>query len=841
MKAHSSFFALSFLVAAATPAAAQNAPAAGSPNAAAQGATTVVPTISAIPAVSTGARLTLPFDASWLFHRTDVPGVDLSAWSNVNLPYDWAIAGPFSADAASKRGGAYLPSGIGQFRKIFTLPAADAGKRVEIQFDGIMSNGEVFINGHSLGLRPYGYVGVNYDLTPFLTYGADKPNVVDVNVNNSFEPLSRYYTGSGIERHVRLVVSDPVHVDTWGLYVTTPAVSAQSATVHVETTVTNNSTTSGSFSLATMIHDAGNKMAAPTASSEAQTIAPGQSATFKQDITVANPKLWDLDQPNLYQAIVQVVANGKALDVANSTFGIRKAEFKSDTGFWLNGKNIKILGVCLHEEGGAVGEAVPRSVYEERFGAMKALGANAIRFAHNPPNPVELEVCDKMGILVMDEMFDNWLAAKANAEKGYSMFFKQWSLIDLRDAVMRDRNHPSVILWSAGNEIHDSSNSQATRDIQKGLVDAFHKYDPSRPVTQALLQPDKNNDYSNGYADELDVLGSNYRDSYMVASQANVPTRKLLNTEEHEDAKTWAYLRDHPQLAGCFLWSGIDYLGEGFVSKVPNVDDPSGAWPNITSGAGLVDRTLVVKGNGFERDAFWNTKPVVHITRSNDIKEIGAGGDTPPPSVNMVDNWTPQNNYPQATVQVFSNCQEVELFLNGQSLGVKPLPANASPREWRMAFAPGELKAIGRNDGKDVATDVLQTAGAAAKITLSSDRTSASPDFDDVVFVRATVTDANGVRVPTWDTSVKFTVSGPGAIVATDNGKLDDHTPFPNPERTARDGRLLALVRASAPSGKITITATADGLTAGTLTLDAKPVTRDAPTSASATMPYSAP
>ena len=796
-------------------------------------AQSAAPAPAAIPASPVGRRLTLPLESDWMFHRTDVPGVDLASWKTVSLPYDWSIAGPYSADAPSKRGGAYLPTGVGQFRKFFTLPAEDAGRRVEIQFDGIMSNGEVFINGHSLGLRPYGYVGVNYDLTPFLTYGAGKPNVIDVNVNNSFQPLSRYYTGSGIERHVRIVVTNPVHVETWGLYVTTPLVTPEKATVHLQTVVTNNSPATGHFFLEAMVHGSDGKMIGPTVASAPQEIPAGQSVTFEQDLTVPNPKLWDLASPTLYKAMVAVINNdapkpgaagmtdSRAVDVDSANFGIRKIEFKPDTGFWLNDKNVKILGVCLHEEGGAVGEAVPRSVYQERFAAMKALGANAIRFAHNPPNPVELELCDQMGILVMDEMFDNWIAAKANAEQGYSMFFKQWSLIDLRDAVKRDRNHPSIILWSTGNEIHDSSNSQATRDIQKGLVEAFHKYDPTRPVTQALLQPDKNNDYTNGYADTLDVLGSNYRDSFMVNSQKNLPTRKLINTEEHEDAPTWAFLRDHPQLAGCFLWSGIDYLGEGFVPKVTGVDDPPGAWPNITSGAGLVDRTLVVKGNGLERESWWSTKPVIHITRSNDRTEIGAGGDTPPPSVKFVDNWTPQNPYPRANVEVFSNCEEVELFLNGQSLGAKPLPSNASPRQWQVAFAPGELKAIGRNAGKDVATDILQTAGAPAKIILTTDRTSASPTFDDVVFVRAVITDAKGVRVPTWDASVKFTVSGPGVIVATDNGKLDDHTPFPEPERTARDGRVLALVRASASSGKIIVTASSNGLDAGSVTLNA--------------------
>jgi beta-galactosidase len=405
------------------------------------------------------------------------------------------------------------------------------------------------------------------------------------------------------------------------------------------------------------------------------------------------------------------------------------------------------------------------------------------------------------------------------------MFFNDWSLRDLRDTVRRDRNHPSIVLWSTGNEIHDSSNNQKTRDILKGLVAAFHENDPSRPVTQALLQPDKNKDYSNGYADTLDVIGSNYRDSYMVSSQATIPTRKLINTEEHEDAKTWDYLSKHPQLAGCFLWSGIDYLGEGFVPKQPGVDDPGGAWPNITSGAGLVDRTLVVKGNGYEREAFWSTKPVVRIVRTNDRPtEIGAGGDTPPPTVKLVDNWSPERAYAQADVSIFSNCEQVELFLNGKSLGVKPQTTNSSPREWRFPYAAGTLRAVGRNGGQEAANDELRTAGAPAAVALTANRTTARPEFDDVVFVRGTITDANGVRIPDWDTTVSFSVSGPGVILATDNGKLNDLTPFPNPARTVKDGRILALVRATAPMGKIVITATAKGLPAGTITLDAAPV-----------------
>ncbi len=803
-------------------------------------APTEAPTNTLVPAnppAPAGARLVFPLETAWTFHRADIAGAESQTPVVVDLPHDWSNAGDFSADSPAKRGGAYLPTGTAQYRKTFTLPAADKGKRVEIQFDGITANGEVFINGHSLGMRPYPYVSVHYDLTPYLKFGdgADGRNVIDVNVNNGLQPVSRYYTGSGIERHVRLVVTNPVHVETWGLYVTTPEVTAEKATVHLQTTVTNNSTTAGSYLVQSMVHDRDGHMVGPSYKSAPQTIEAGQSATFQQDIPVPSPKLWDLENPNLYQAMVAVVNNStpnggsgmmdtRAVDVDSATFGIRKIEFKPETGFWLNGKNVKILGVCIHEDGGAVGEAVPRSVYEARFAAMKALGANAIRMAHNPPNPVELDICDKMGILVMDEMFDSWMTAKPNAEQGYNLFFKEWSLRDLRDAVLRDRNHPSIIIWSAGNEIHDSSNSEATRNILRGLVDAFHQYDPSRPVTQALLQPDSKSDYSNGYADMQDVIGTNYRDSYMVAQQQNVPTRKLINTEEHQDPRTWAYLRDHPQLAGCFLWAGIDYLGEGFAARQTGVDDPGGAWPRTVSGSGLVDTALVVKANGFEREAWWSKKPVVHIARSADhAVEVGAGGSTPPVSVRLADDWSPQNNYTQATVQVFSNCEEVELFLNGQSLGVKALPKDASPRVWQTTYAPGELKAVGRNGGKEAATDILQTAGKPAKLVLTADRTTATPTFDDVVFVRAMVTDDKGVRVPVQDASVKFSIDGPGKVVATDNGKLDNHVPYPNPERTTKDGRVLALVRATDASGKITVTASANGLQAGTLILNTAP------------------
>jgi len=793
----------------------------------------------ALPVVPATTRVTLPPETSWQFHRTDLVSADpdASATSIVNLPFDWSIAGPFDGDAPAKRGGAYLPTGAAQFRKLFIVPDADKDRRIEIQFDGIMSNGEVFINGQSLGKRPYGYTSVHYDLTPYLKYGSGNLNALDVNVDNSIQPLSRYYTGSGIERHVRLVISNPVHVETNGLYVTTPSVTPAKATVHFSTYVTNNSKTDGSFFVEAMVHGADGKMVGPAAKSAPQTIPAGKGASFEQDLTVDNPKLWDLDSPTLYKAMVAVVDNNakssgasgmtdaRAIDVTSTTIGIRKIEFKPDSGFWLNDKNIKLLGVCLHEDGGLVGEAVPRAVYVERLTALKALGANAIRLAHNPPNPVELDVCDELGLLVMDEMFDNWTVSKPNAEKGYSMFFNDWSLKDLRDAVVRDRNHPSIILWSAGNEIHDTPQEEKARTILWGLVSAFHQYDPSRPVTQALFRPNTSHDYTNGLADMLDVIGTNYRDSELIDAQAAIPTRKIVNTEEKQDRATWLYIRDHKQMAGCFIWAGIDYLGEGLVANRPaGVDDPGGAWPNVSSGSGFLDRTLTPKSSGLERESWWSTKPVVHIVRNSGTRTANvAGGSSVAGTLN---DWTPKpdSNYVGATVSVLSNCEEVELFLNGQSLGTKTLPADVAARVWEFTYAPGSLRAVGRNAGKEVAHEELKTAGAPAKVTLTTDRTSVSSSFDDVVFVHATVTDANGIRIPFADNAITFKVSGAGNFVAADNGKADDHTVFSDPTHTAKDGRVLALVRANDSKGKITVTASADGLTTGTLTLDAVPV-----------------
>ena len=500
------------------------------------------------------------------------------------------------------------------------------------------------------------------------------------------------------------------------------------------------------------------------------------------------------------------------------SFGIREFHFDAATGFWLNGRNFKIKGVCLHHDGGAFGAAVPLGVWEERLKTLKALGVNAIRTAHNPPAPEFLDLCDRMGFLVMDEMFDCWTVAKNPYD--YHLYFNEWSQTDERDTILRDRNHPSIILYSVGNEIHDTPKAELAKGILQGLVEVFHEDDPTRPVTQALFRPNVSHDYDDGLADMLDVIGQNYRENEILAAHEQKPTRKIIGTENQHDRVAWLALRDNPPYAGQFLWSGIDYLGE------------SRRWPVVAAGSGLLDRTGAPKPMAFERQSWWSDQPMVFITRR---AAPSIAGPTDPgyeaaqmdvlrrPQVLFAD-WTPKNLQPHdEKVEVYSNCKEVELFLNGKSLGSQPLHADASPRVWQVAYAPGTLKAVARNDGKVMATDESRTAGTPAKILLTANHRKIADDWDDVAFVRAAVVDRHGVTVPVANDLISFKISGPGVIVAVDSANNASHELFPADERHAFQGRCVAFVKASAPSGKIILTASAPGLKSGSIILQALP------------------
>ena len=768
--------------------------------------------------VARTARITEPFDKDWRFLKSDAKGAeeigfDDSRWRKLDVPHDWSIEGPFDEKNLTGGAGGFLPAGVGWYRKHFTLPASAAHARVFVEFDGVMANSDVWINGFHLGHRPYGYVSFRYELTGHLNFGSDKQNVLAIRADNSGQPASRWYAGAGIYRHVRLVITDPVHIEHWSTFITTPKVETAEATVRVESIVVNQSDALRNVSLQITLLDPDGRIV-QNVSTRPQEVAAGKSVNFRQDFAVKSPKIWDIVHPYIYRAVTRLHADDSTLDDETTSFGIREFHFDAATGFWLNGRNFKIKGVCLHHDASAFGAAVPLRAWERRLEALKQLGVNAIRTAHNPPSPEFLDLCDRMGFLVMDEMFDCWTVAKNPYD--YHLYFREWSLTDLRDTVRRDRNHPSIIIYSAGNEIHDTPKAELARGILSSLVAAFHESDPTRPVTQALFRPNVSHDYDNGLADLLDVVGQNYRENEILAAHQQKPSRKILGTENGHTREAWLALRDNQPYAGQFLWAGVDYLGE------------SRQWPTIADNFGLLDRTDMPKPIAFQRQSWWSARPIVYITRRVAPTPLaptdpgyGTAAQERRPQV-LLSDWTPRDTSAhEENVEVYSNCEQVELFLNGKSLGVKARPADDSPRNWKVPFAPGTLKAVGMNGGNVVASYELRTAGKPAKILLKTDRSSLAPVWDDVAFVEATVVDENGAVVPNANDLISFKVTGPGAVVAVDSADNNSHEPFQATERRAYQGRCFAILRASAPVGRITLTATAYGLTSNSITVSA--------------------
>lgn len=784
--------------------------------------------LAASGARAESARIVTPLDAEWRFLRGHATGAEGrgfndSNWRVVEVPHDWSIEGPYDEAAPSGRGGGYLPTGVSWYRKSFTLPESERGRRLHIEFDGVMAGARVWVNGRHLGHRPNGYISFRYDITDVLRFGAgdEGKNVISVRTDTTLQPASRWYTGQGIYRKARLVSTHPVHVAPWGLYVTTPQAAAERALVRVQTEVANASAAAREVVVRTSLLDPDGREVA-THDAPAQTIEAAGRATVIQELKLDSPKRWDLDAPHLYRAVARVVADGAVVDDVTAPFGIRDARFEPATGFWLNGRNFKVLGVNLHHDGGAVGAAVPLAVWERRLRRLKELGVNAIRTAHNPPSPDFLDLTDRLGFLVMDEVWDAWTVGKQHANYGVHLIFREWWEADTRDTVRRDRNHPSIVLYSAGNEIHDTPFPDLAKPILKGLIDVFHQYDPSRPVTQGLFRPNISKDYHNGLADMLDVVGQNYRENELIAAYHQKPTRKVIGTENRHERDAWLPVRDNAFYAGQFLWPGIDYLGE---------ED----WPRTTFVRGLLDRTGEPRAAGYQRQSWWSATPMVRAYRRlapPPRPEIDPGYDPvapppPPPAPILMSDWTPADLTPHAEdVEVYSNADEVELRLNGRSVGRLPRPADDAPRIFKVAFAKGVLTAVAKNKGKVVATHELRTAGPAARIVLKSDRTSVTPAWDDLAHISAEVVDEQGVVVPGASAEITFTVSGPGRVVAVDNGDPKSHEPYQATKRKAFLSRALALVRVTEASGPVTVSAQSPGLATGTVSFDAVPVSR---------------
>jgi beta-galactosidase len=584
----------------------------GASQAGAGGTTTVTPIAGRVRSITS-------LDGPWLFNKGDATGADQtafadSAWRTVNVPHDWSIEGPFDQNAPTTGRGGYLPAGIGWYRKHITLPQELAGKRVFLEFDAVMANSDVYVNGTHLGNHPYGYVGFRYDVTGSVKLGAD--NVIAVKCDNSVQPASRFYAGAGIYRHVRLIATDPVHVDQWATFVTTPNPTATAATVHVTTSVVNAGTATQMVSVKGTVTDPSGTALAPV-TTDVQSLDAGKAGSFSFDVPVANPKSWDTANPNLYSLSLEVQVGGAAVDDDVTPFGIRSLVFDGTTGLSLNGVSLKFKGVALHEEVSGLGTAVPERAWQRRLAELKALGVNAIRTAHNPFPPEVLDLADRMGLLVLDEFFDAWIAHKYTDIGDYGAYFNKaassttgspavptatsggaptWWQTDITNIVMHDRNHPSVALYSTGNEIRDSL---ATRTpILTKMVALCHALDPSRSVTQALFDAGTAGDVTGATRTLLDVWGDNYNVTDCTTAMAASPKRAGLLTEIGHETSTWTTIMNTPALTGEFIWTGADYLGEA-----PDL------WPTVGAALGLIDRVGTITADGYTYQKLWGGTP----------------------------------------------------------------------------------------------------------------------------------------------------------------------------------------------------------------------------------------
>ncbi len=807
-------------------------------------------------------------------------------WRQLTLPHDWGIEGPFDQKLAGETG--KLPwMGIGWYRKTFQLPAADAGRQISLEIDGAMAYAMVWCNGQFVGGWPYGYSSFRFDLTPYLKPGAE--NVLVVRLDNP-DKSSRWYPGGGIYRNVWLVKTAPVHVAHWGTYLTTPEVSADVAKVDLQVTLKNQTDTPATVKVETaayLLDGDGHKAPTPAFSLKPGevVIAPGKTALLKSSGSVEKPHLWSLENPALYTAVTTVTQNNKVVDRYETPFGIRSIQFTADKGFLLNGQRVQFQGVCNHHDLGALGTAFNVRAAERQLEIMKEMGVNALRTSHNMPAPELLDLCDRMGILVMDESFDCWKKGKKGSD--YSVLWDDWHEKDLRAEYRRDRNHPSVVMWSIGNEVLELRDKDQGPAIAASLTAIAHEEDPTRPT---VLGSNSGDASYNGVQKGVDVMGQNYQFGGYERFKTENPTIPLIGSETSSCVSSrgeyffqtpeaaaavaeaaakkaaekgkpapavqafspvsedkgqgksdfqvssydlyspgWGCPPDaefksqetSPHVTGEFVWTGFDYLGEptpynGDTTNLLNFHDAAGraemerqlkelgkiAVPSRSSYFGIVDLAGFKKDRFYLYQAHWRPDfPMAHILPHWNWPER-AGLVTP--------------------VHVYTSGDEAELFLNGKSLGRK----KKGPSEYRLrwndvVYEPGKLKVVAYKNGKEWANDTVKTTGPAAKITLSADRNKIQADGSDLSFITATIADGAGLLVPRSKNNIEFEVSGPGEIVAVDNGDGTSFEPFQASRRKAYNGLALVIVRSKkGGAGTFKVTAKSEGLASATVTIN---------------------
>lgn len=821
-----------------------------------------------MPIKRMGSTDTKSFDDNWLFSRygsqadglvkeepknLEAVSTNETSWEKLNLPHDWAIKGPFRIELRGETG--KLPwKGIGWYRKHFTVPASDSGKQIFVDFDGAMANGKIYLNGNYVGTWPYGYNSFRMNLTPFLKFGQENILAVRLDTENWD---SRWYPGAGIYRHVWLVKTNSVHVGHWGTYVTTPNVTKEAADVRILVNVENATSKTVKAVVTTDLYeiDSNDKLKAKVGSLIPSTLEIKANGTEEAEThsVLNNPKLWDLKTPNRYVAQTKISVDGKVTDTYNTPFGVRTIEFTPRNGFLLNGKRVEIFGTCNHHDLGALGAAINTSALKRQLVMLKEMGCNSLRTSHNPPAPELLELADKMGFLVWDEAFDAWKTGKKKLD--YNVIFDEWHEKDLVALVRRDRNNPSVFIWSIGNEIPDQLNVKMTKE----LADIMRREDPTRPVSNGYNDPDGGR--GSGAAVAIDVMGINYffnqQPKWDVDPRyANKPTigsetastvssrgeyffddkynKTSWQISSYDDAfPGWGYSPDeqfrinakYPHLLGEYVWTGFDYLGEPtpYNSDETNLlnfrSDPSKQGeleaklaelqktnpPSRSSYFGIIDLA------GFPKDRYY-------IYKSHWRPDV--------PTAHILPHWNWSERVGQVVpVHVYTSGDEGELFLNGKSLGRKKMEAGKDFRlTWDdVVYVPGELKVVCYKNGKKWATDIVKTTGIATKLRMSADRSEVLADDVDLVFVTVDVTDKEGLMVPRTNPLVKFSIEGNGEIVATDNGDATSFVPFQSNERPAYNGKVLVIVKAKkGEKGQFTVKAESEGLQSAAATIRIK-------------------
>lgn len=756
-----------------------------------------------------------------------------SKWRSVNLPHDWSVEGRLSPTLASCTG--YLPGGIGWYRKTLNIPQAKRGEKVYLYFEGVYNRSEVFINGHFLGKRPNGYISFAYDATPFIKYGQD--NSIAVRVDHSLSADSRWYTGSGIYRNVWLVYSNPVHIAQWGVY-TYPEVKGETGILNVEVALENGSTAKTNLTVVNELLDNNGKVVAK--SSQKLSVDANKENKIATKINMKNPKLWDLQHPNLYQLKTTILNNGKIIDKTVTSTGFRNFTFDPNKGFALNGKWMKMKGVCLHHDAGVLGSAVPREVLETRLKTLKEIGVNAIRTSHNPQAPDFYALCDKLGLLVLNEAYDEWEFPKRKWLEGWNQgtpgfegsndIFLSWGEKDLEDMVRRDRNHLSIFGWSIGNEVDypndpyshpvldggkdtgfaqaayggykkDAPDAMRLGGIAKRLVAAVKKYDKSRPTTAGLAGVAMSNETE--YPAALDIVGYNYTESRYDSDHKKYPNRVIFGSENVHNMEPWLAVKNNEHIFGQFLWTGIDYLGE------------SGSWPSRGFYSGLVDLAGIIKPRGYFRQSLWSDKPMIYIGTYpvNNDKELSK------------DAWALWNYSDAQMIRVvcYTNAAKARLELNGKVVGEeKKYDDKTGVVYWDIPFASGKLEAIGlSNDNKVISRYSITSSQQPNALVINEKNITITKD-KGVAKVIVQVVDENGLPVMLSDNEVTCTVSGSGILLGLEAGNNSDMGDYTDNVQRVFHGHLVAYIQSTAGNEPINVKFTSNWLKPTEITIPIK-------------------